>query len=137
MTPMSELCEIKLLKRKGRNCIDNRRPPTGFRVAVSDLAEAVQHRFEGPGDGAEAVGGELVDEVPPDAGDVVRGDLADDLRAELGEHGEGAALVSLACLADDQAPGLHPAALMGEPAGGLRGAVGQLGHPKLPPRPYR
>jgi hypothetical protein len=54
---MRELCGIELLKRKRRNCIDNRKPPTAFLVAVAGLAEAVEYRFEGPGDGAEAVGG--------------------------------------------------------------------------------
>jgi hypothetical protein len=83
---MRELCGIELLKRKRRNCIDNRKPGTVFLVPVAGLAEAVEYRFKGPGDGAEAVDGELIDEVPPDAGDVVRGDLADDLRAELGER---------------------------------------------------
>src|SRR5271163_576494 len=118
MTAMRELCGTELLKRKRRNCLDNRKRRAAFLVAVAGLAEAVEYRFAGPGEGAEAVGGELVDEVPPDAGDVVRGDLADDLRPERGEDGEGAALVSLASLADDQAPGLHPADLMGEPAAG-------------------
>jgi hypothetical protein len=39
---MRELCGIELLKRKRRNCIDNRKPPTAFLVAVTGLAEAVE-----------------------------------------------------------------------------------------------
>ncbi len=63
------------------------------------------------------------------AGHVVRRDLLDGRRAVGGEHRERAALVALAVLPADQALGLHPVDLVGEPAAGLRGPLGELGHP--------
>src|SRR3984893_1399319 len=45
------------------------------------------------------------------------------------EDRERAALVALAALPHDQAPGFHPVDLVREPAAGLGGPVGKLGHP--------
>jgi len=71
--------------------------------------------------------------VPPDAFHVGRGDPLDDRLAARGDHRERAPFITGAALAADQSLDLHAADLVREPAAGLRGEVGELGHPQPGP----
>jgi len=102
-------------------------------VAVADLAEAFQHRLVRLGQRGEVVGADLVDEVLPDAVHVGRGDPLYGGHAARGDHRERAALVAVAAFAADQVPGLHAGDLVGEPAAGLRGEIGEFGHAQAVP----
>jgi uncharacterized protein len=103
--------------------------PFRFLVAVADEAKLLKDGQVRLGQRGEFRRLELIDEVLADAGDVERRYLLDHGRAVGGQDRERAALVALAALPGDQAPGLHPVDLVREPAAGLRGPVGELGHP--------